>query len=541
MTSSIERAQSVIDRYKKHSDAPGQRDLFTGKTRKPEKTQGKLRWITLHDHNGNGTTHVQIGDDGSIHAGPAALTGRNLNSLNVKTPESPKPQIVKVAARPAVHHGESRHPKRPTHTANLEYMPEGRPVGSTIMDVRDIDVNPEMFQYKISGINKETGTTGELKDNHVFNLDFGGQILVWKDLQTGKTWCINGHHRLELAKKSPHGTGVGDFKGRLPVRYINAQNPKEARALGALANIAEKNGTATDAAKFMRDMNVGLDEFKKRGISPKGSIAQAALDLQNLSPNLFQKLANGQLTEQRGITISKHLPDEEMQDQFFGWLQKHEKETSQFSERKIAEMAKSTARMKPKDSKGPDLFADYFKDFPIEERAEISDHIARTLSGEQKSLRDASSTRRAGMIESEGDNKIDTEANRGRAKRAAISESEFDMRANAAGHPIAEALDNYAERMANESAKKRPGILKEALAHIRNILEESNGRVDSSGEGSSVQPLQGIGERGSDRQSGVRDPESITKMSKRMERAEANMRYCREKYGPQAPFRNWFR
>lgn len=532
-----ERAQAVIDRYKRKPDAPGQKDLFTGETRKPEKTQGKLHWITLKGQHGEATTHVEIGADGKVSKGPAGMTGKSLFSHEEAKQESPKPQVVKVAARPAVHHG-SQHPKRPTHTKDIEYTADGRPVGSTIMNVDDLHINPEMFQYKISGINKETGTTGELKDNHVFNLDFGGQILVWKDMQTGKTMVINGHHRVELAKKSPHGTGVGDFKGRIPVRYINAQNAKEARALGALANIAEKNGTGTDAAKFMRDMNVGIEEFEKRGISPKGSIAKAALDLQNLSPSLFQKLANGQLTEQRGITIAKHLKDEEMQDQFFGWLQKHEKESDPFSERKVMEMAKSTARMKPKESSGPDLFKDWFKDFPIEERASISEHVGRTLSGEAKSLRDASSTKRAGMIEAEGENKIDTDANRVRAKRAAVVEDEFNLRSNAGGHPIAKALDDFAERMAKEHAKKRPGILKEALTTIRKLLEESGS--DGEREGSSVRRVQENDRGGRDRQQGVRDTAGpVAKMS-RLERAEANLRYCRERHAAKAPFQGWF-
>lgn len=510
------RIKSVTERYKKsHIDAPGQKDLFTGDVRKSPNTQSKLKWITLHDVHGNGTTHVQISESGDIKSGPSSLMGRNLSNMKGKTQSEP-----------------------PSRDPYLEYTSEGRPVGSTVRNVDDLHVDSDRFQYKVVGIDKSTGTTTELKEAKIFNPDFGGQILIWRDMEDGKDWVINGHHRVSVAKRSPRGTGIGEYKGQIPVRYINAKNAKEARALGALANIAEKNGTATDAAKFMRDMNVGLEEFEKRGISPNGSIAQAALELKKLSPSIFQKLTNGQLTEQRAQTIAKHLPDEDMQDQFFGWLQKHEKESDPFSERKVMEMAKSTARMKPKESSGPDLFKDWFKDFPIEERASISEHVGRTLSGEAKSLRDASSTKRAGMIEAEGENKIDTDANRVRAKRAAVVEDEFNLRSNAGGHPIAKALDDFAERMAKEHAKKRPGILKEALTTIRKLLEESGS--DGEREGSSVRRVQENDRGGRDRQQGVRDPAGpITKMS-RLERAEANLRYCRERHAEKAPFQGWF-
>lgn len=513
MQTAIERAESVIDRYKKRVDAPGQRDLLTGETRKTEKTQGKLRWITLHAHSGDATTHVQISDDGKIHAGPASLTGRNLNSLKGKT------------------HHESR-----MHDPHLQYTSDGRPVGPTVRHIDKLHADPERFQFKVSGIDKATGTTSELKDVKEYNPELGGQLLVWHDPEDGRDYVINGHHRFRLAKQSPKNDEVGKFNGNVPVYYVNAKTHKEARAHGALANIAEGRGSGLDAAKFMRDMGVGLEEFEKHGISPKGHIAQMALDLKNLSPTIFQKLTNGSISEGRAAAIGKHLASEDAQDQLFGWIQKHEKEKAPFSDRKVAEMARSTAAMKPKTS-GGGMFDDFFDQFPIAERADIAEHIGRTLSGELKSLKDASSERRAGVIEAEGENKIDTATNRSRAQRAAIHEDEFSKRANAQGHPIAMSLDSYAERLANEPKSKRSSILKESLAEIRRLIDSKSGPKEGF-----VQPLQGTGEGGSGAEHGVRDTSGpVAKMSKRFDRAEANARYCREKYEGQRPFRGWFK
>lgn len=460
-----QRVNSVIDRYAKHHpDSPGQRDLFTGDVRKSPKSQSKLKWITLHDVHGNGTTHVQISESGDIKAGPAALKGRNLHDLKNKT------------------HHESR-----SHDPNLEYTPDGRPVGPTVRSIDDLNVDAKRFQYKITGINPETGTNSELKENKLYDPELGGQLLIWKDPENGKDFVINGHHRYELAKKSPRSTEVGKFKGSVPVYYVNAKDHVEARAHGALANIAEGRGSATDAAKFMRDMGVGLEDFEKRGISTKGAIANAALDLKKLSPTLFQKLTNGLLSEGRATAIGKHLPNEDAQDQLFHWISKHEKENAPFSDRKVAEMARVTAAIKPKVEKGG-MFDDFFASYPIEQRADIMGHISRSLSGEAKSLKDASSRRRAGIIEAEGDNRIDVVGNKDRAKTAELISDEFSARANASGHPIAKMLDDAAFRL-SQSPRHRKTIYNDALDFVRSELARKDATVlmdQSSPRNSSV-------------------------------------------------------
>jgi len=528
MLSNAERIEQAKDRYKKHIESgPGQRDLFTGETRKSAKTQGKFHWITLKSHDGEPTTHVEISDDGKVRKGPAGLTGKSLFDHESKSPDTEKPKIVKVPARPAVHHGTARRePAAPA--SHLRHLPDGRVVGPTVMSIDDLHVDPERFQYKVSGINKETGTNSEIRDNTIYNPELGGQLLVWKDPADGKTYVVNGHHRAELAKKSPRSSEIGEFNGSHPVYYINARDHVEARAHGALANIAEGRGTATDAAKFMRDMGVGPEHFKKHGISHKGALAAAAMELKKLSPMIFQKLTNGMISEGRAAMIGKHLPNEDAQDQLYRWIEKHEKQPGDYSDRKVAEMAKSTAAMKPKQAgMGGGLLGDWFDEFPIEQRADIADHVARTLSGETKSLRDASSERRKGVIEAEGDNKIDAVTNRARAMKSAAALEEFDHRVNAQGHPIAQLLDQYAERLASEP-KKRTAILKEALAEVRKLAEAGSGGKtdDGAADRTHVRPLQGDGP-------GRRDSEQpasngVSRFS-RLEAAEANYRYYCER------------
>src|SRR6185312_16720395 len=96
------------------------------------------------------------------------------------------------------------------------------------------------FQYKLDTDAEGVGTL--LKEVTKYDPDLGGIISVWRDPQDGRLYVVNGHHRLELAKRTGQPT--------VAVRHLVAKDAQAARAIGALQNIAEGRGTAIDAAKF---------------------------------------------------------------------------------------------------------------------------------------------------------------------------------------------------------------------------------------------------------------------------------------------------
>jgi hypothetical protein len=63
----------------------GQKDLISGEVRSPDRTQKKLRWITLKNDDGGGGTHVQIDGEGQIQKGPQSLTGHKVGELGAAT------------------------------------------------------------------------------------------------------------------------------------------------------------------------------------------------------------------------------------------------------------------------------------------------------------------------------------------------------------------------------------------------------------------------------------------------------------------------
>ena len=116
------------------------------------------------------------------------------------------------------------------------------PSGIAEADPNKIKVDPKRFQYKIIGEQTKSGEVGSLSGVKKWDANLGGILQVWRDPRNGDVNVVNGHNRLALAKKlnAPSVT----------VKLIDAKTPQEARAIGALTNIAEGRGNALDAAKF---------------------------------------------------------------------------------------------------------------------------------------------------------------------------------------------------------------------------------------------------------------------------------------------------
>ncbi|HSW49805.1 MAG TPA: hypothetical protein VLH09_06490, partial [Bryobacteraceae bacterium] len=146
-----------------------------------------------------------------LAAGPAPLP-----LLDAK-PERPAPTPLPIQpepVRPAAEAPKSEAPKPevapPPQINPTQINPE--PKGGIVrMRTSDIARDPERFQFKREAIGKG-GTTDEFRQTKKWNENLAGIVSVWLDPKDGKTYVVNGHHRLELAER----LGVPD----LNVRYI---------------------------------------------------------------------------------------------------------------------------------------------------------------------------------------------------------------------------------------------------------------------------------------------------------------------------------
>ena len=168
-------------------------------------------------------------------------------------------------------------------------------------EVANIGTDPVRFQFKAAGIGK-TGVTGSLANETVFNRQWGGWVSVWRDPQTNQLFVVNGHNRLDLARRA--GTK------NILIWEIDAATAEEARAIGAMENIAQGQGTPWDAAKIMRDMGINAEEMVRRNIDVTKGVAEKGVALSRLPQDVFEQGVTGKLTLDKAVALGSEKLDD---------------------------------------------------------------------------------------------------------------------------------------------------------------------------------------------------------------------------------------
>lgn len=372
--------------------------------------------------------------------------------LHSATSEKDEPEKEKAA--------EAAKPERPDGTP---VDPVNRHVYTVPVD--SLHVDPARFQYKVKNIDPNTGVTGELKESGRWNPELAGALLVWRDPDDGKDYVVNGHHRHHLARR----LGADE----LNVRYIEAKNATEARAKGALANIAEGRGSAIDAAKYLRDSGHDVDHFREAGISMSGAIAAQAAILKDLSEKPFQMVTQGRLDEGKALAVAKHLKDHALQDKLFKRLEDREEDGKEWSLREIETAARKMSNAGKVVQAGFDLFGAYEDEQDtFDQEVEIEAYIARELSKEANDYRALADKRRADRVAGVG-NILVVDENQRKADEASAAAGQFDRESHLRGQ-VADTVKKYAADLAfARNRKQREQIKSDALAAIRTVMSES--------------------------------------------------------------------
>ncbi len=334
------------------------------------------------------------------------------------------------------------------------------------LDPASIAVDPARFQFKLK-TDPTTGTGRELSDVQAFNPELAGVIAVWRDPADKKVYVVNGHHRLELAKRSG--------AKKILTRFLQAKTPEEARAKGALINIAEGRGTAVDAAKFLRDTGTTVDDLKKTGVSLSGAVVRDAVPLSNLDGGLFHKVTLGVIDVPRAVAIATHLPEHDAQRLLVGHLDREEKRTGRaLSANLVAEAAKEMAATPKATVSGPGggLFGNDAEEESIFlQRAELKSHVRQALAQQAKDFGLLASKRRAGNVAAAG-NVIDTARNRLESERSKDLAADFDRSVNRSG-AVSDAINKLAARYANaHTASDKDKLRREAVETVRKLISE---------------------------------------------------------------------
>ena len=351
--------------------------------------------------------------------------------------------------------------EQPSFTDELD-----RPIARNVAEVdpTTLAIAPEVYQYKIAGAKTKTGVSGSLKESKEYNPELAGIISVYRNPKDGKTYVVNGHNRVQKALES--GTA------KVLVRYIQANSPEGARAIGALQNIAEGQGTAIDAAKFMRDMKAGPEALENYGVNLTGKIASRATPLARLPQNIFDQVSTGALTEDRAIALGSIADlDETVINSVAARAEKGkwsaDKITQAMQEAKFATASTPAAGggMLPG-------FEDFFATSNFDQLLDVRTEAAKALREGVVALSSAARAGRQGVLEAAG-NVIDVAGSQAAKTTAQQAVNLFDRVTQYEG-PVRALLNDLAAQVTPK--KKAAAIVRENFEKIRAAIDdEANG------------------------------------------------------------------
>ena len=331
----------------------------------------------------------------------------------------------------------------------------------------DVHFDPERFQYKLAAQGSH-GITSALGDVKKWDSELAGVVSVWKDPADGKTYVVNGHHRLDLAQKM----GVD----KVHVKYLDAPNAQAARAKGAMVNIAEGRGSAIDAAKFFRDTGVTKEHAQASGLSMREHTANQGLAMAGLEPHAFGRVINGEITPARAAIIGGSGLSHEQQRQLVKVL--HKPQNRKLTDGTVKNLADSAREAGSRTKTTRDLFGSNEEEESLfVHRAKVEDGIKRSLAGDKRLFSLVSKSKAAQALEERGRSSIDVAETGKVGAEAASVLGVFDQLKHRNPH-ISRPLNRAAERIANgENAKTvEADTRREVSEYIKDVLE---GRADA--------------------------------------------------------------
>lgn len=419
---------------------------------------------------------AEMGYDGWRHEG-GKLVGKKYGSHNVAIlfPDWEKVGTLYASRRasvPSVPRGTLQEPSAmspeavPPPPAGFELTPAGfeptselpgRASNVRVLPTDAITVDPSQFQWRSTV--RDNGLEGVTQ----WNDRLAGALTVWQDPQSGKVFLVDGHHRLDLAKR----LDVPEVKAE----FLAAPDAKSARIAGALKNIAEGNGSVVDAAIFFRETGLSDDALRNEGVSLSGPLARDGMALSNLSQPVWNQFMRGDVPQSTAVAVGRHLTDPAQQDAMLRIAKRNK-----LAPNELAEMARWVKESGNTDTTTQTLFGDE----PQSQsnaiaRARMSVKIGQRLAAEKNALRFVSNEQRAELLSRAG-NIIDV-AKSGEASQVAAGLSEVFQRLSTKAGPVAALLDDAARRITEgeKAHAVEQEIYPRVIEGLRNELSRAGG------------------------------------------------------------------
>ena len=345
--------------------------------------------------------------------------------------------------------------------------------------VADIGTDPVRLQFKAAGQGKgKRGVSGSLKDAKSYDPLFGKIVSVWRDPQTNQLLVVNGHNRLDLARRSG--------RENILTWEIDAPTAEQARAIGAMENIAEGQGTAWDAAKIMRDMGIDGEEMARRNIDVTKGVAEKGVALSRLPQEIFEQGATGKLSLDKAVALgSVKLDDVVVRDVAAQAAKRNwpaDKILQAMQEAKFAQTAEATG--------GGVLpgFEDMFKSSNFEQLLDIRTEAFKALREEMVALTSVAREGRRGILEAAG-NVVDVAGSQAARGQAAVAVEIFDRVTGYTG-PVRDLLNEMAGQVSAKRSAK--AVVTENLERLRAAIEAEGGKPRLPLEQPTAPPAQAV-------------------------------------------------
>ena len=323
-----------------------------------------------------------------------------------------------------------------------------------VMGTTEIFTDPKRFQYK-SGVDAAgVQRQGSLDGVDGWNTDAEGQLQVWTDPMDGKPYVVNGHNRLAAAKR----LGIPSVR----VEELLAGSAEQARAQGAISNIASGGGTVFDAAKFLRDSGVtDPAQLKQMGVPLDSGLGGQGLALSRLPGNLFQDAVDGRLSLGKAVALGGSGLDEVQMQAAMKAMAGSDITDAAFGE--VLLQARSAPVMQGTQA---DLFGNTESMSLMRQKGELAAKIRADLIGDKNLFGRVG--RNANKLQEAG-NRISVEGSTQVAMDAQQVLATFDSTKYAQGTPISQLLNQGAEEIANGA--KPAAIAKRIKAQLVNAAE----------------------------------------------------------------------
>lgn len=172
--------------------------------------------------------------------------------------------------------------------------------GSTTVEsipVSEINLDPERFQFK-SNTNKKTGVDESNKLGGEWDPKSAGILYLWED-KDGNKFVVNGHHRLDLARRK----NVNKLNAIVD-REVDGVTAEQARRNGVLINIRDEQGEVRDYADFVRSEKLDEETAEKEGVLSRRKGRAGFAIGHYASDNLYATYRNGDISDTAAAAIA---------------------------------------------------------------------------------------------------------------------------------------------------------------------------------------------------------------------------------------------